>query len=1555
MTSQGTPSTGRHVHVVCPNCRQRGMIRSQDVATWFRCRQCDNYFRHPSNGRAVAPPGSGRSDRGRVEGSAATTIACKLPSSGDRDRRPDLKSEGREDRAVSTPLQAEPSSAPVEARPAKPSPPPGPGGDDPDDTAYGAGPSTILPTSPRLDDDRPRGESWQDRGRSACGAGIEEESRAREQPNGTSDPRPVAARDVPPAARADGRGSIQRELEALRAERDHLWKALQRLGRRLEAAPNEEQVEALTRALEAARVERDRSEDERRRLEVEGRELRERIRAMERREAERGDVDEDPSCPVWVLGGDDSDVVPSTYSGRELGRVSRLPTRDAGRSSPAETEGRPSPDAEPTVVADESRIAALREELESTRRELESARREAESLRSQLEARESILGAEADRAKREAEEWRRSAEALGLERDRQVSALGEEIDRLRREIQAGSEERRAREDAARAAEATVASRTAALMAEVDRLWAEVDSALADAQAAKAGRDEMRQGRDEAERACREWQAEAERLRLDRDGGRAADDRLRALQAEAEAARREAEEARRRRDEEVDAIRSSREEDARQVATLRAELERLRGQSEAARSAEESARAECAGHLAARREAEGGRRAARAEAERLRGELEAIAAVRRDETEALRAEYEAARREAERRHQAEVDRLLERLDRAGRDEPARPAETTPDPFVGPGPADAAREIATATAEVEAPARIEAVPSAAPRPRGLSNGHFRRIATNGFGDGRNSYAWSSAWFDDHLYIGTIRHVLVTLSKRVAFDAVWPVPLPKADEELDVRAQIWRYSFDQDRWDRIYRSPMVPGLEGKMTPLATGFRNMSVFQGKSDSRPVIYTIPSCNRYHGLGPVLLRSEDGLNFEVASEHGLGIGDPNVITFRGNLPFKGRLFISPSGSRGGHCNTSFNAVILCSDDPSSGHWEVSNPPSFGDPNNQGIFDLGICGGYLYAGTINVREGCQLWRTDAEGPPPHRWEKVADHGFDRGPHNQAIVCFSEFQGDLYLGTGIQNGGFDRINNVGPAAGEVIRVHPDGSWDLVMGQPRMSRQGLKIPASGLGPGFDNPLAGYIWRMRTHDGALYVGTYDMSSTLPFSGSDQWPEWLQRLITPEELDRYMEFRGGCEVWRSTDGDNWVAVTRNGFDNPYNWGVRTLFSTPRGLIVGTANPFGPQVAVKGPAGWRYEDNPRGGLEIWHGAPENAGIADPAERPGVHPGADPWFGDDNAIPCELLLSRTDDPASCTGPGDQDAGPPGFLDDLIDRMIPDDLIDRHRRHAMPEVEAHRDSSRRDDPVRRLAEAEKDLVGLGVDVEGELAEYYGGSEMRNVGYWRDKATTPREACEQLLEELFALSPSPEPGSPPPAILVAGSGVAGTAARLLRRFPEARVTALLDDGHAAGPRPADPRVGILPAAADRLGVPDDSFDLVVWVEGPGIAARPMAAREVRRVLRPGGRLLATDVVGSPAAQAHLPLRAGGTEALLGDYRKALEQAGLGDVRVADATRETWARSYRHSSSFFGTKLLFQQLDKDQFRRILDALPGGHLVVEAYLMATAVRPLDDTGPGAA
>ena len=164
-------------------------------------------------------------------------------------------------------------------------------------------------------------------------------------------------------------------------------------------------------------------------------------------------------------------------------------------------------------------------------------------------------------------------------------------------------------------------------------------------------------------------------------------------------------------------------------------------------------------------------------------------------------------------------------------------------------------------------------------------------------------------------------------------------------------------------------------------------------------------------------------------------------------------------------------------------------------------------------------------------------------------------------------------------------------------------RDTPHGRKTPLSGFAPGFGHITNGYFWRMESHDGWLYLGTFNWALMLNYATPGQLaradPQRARRLGPAADFRQLL----GAQLYRSYDGENWLAVTTNGFDNPYNYGIRTLYSTPHGMVVGTVNPFAPRVGVVDADGVHYEDNPRGGLEIWlgrterdHDIPEGLGV-----------------------------------------------------------------------------------------------------------------------------------------------------------------------------------------------------------------------------------------------------------------------------------------------------------------------------------------------------------------------
>ncbi len=483
-------------------------------------------------------------------------------------------------------------------------------------------------------------------------------------------------------------------------------------------------------------------------------------------------------------------------------------------------------------------------------------------------------------------------------------------------------------------------------------------------------------------------------------------------------------------------------------------------------------------------------------------------------------------------------------------------------------------------------------------GLHKSDFRKICDNGFGNGTNAYAYSMVWFQDHLYVGTGRANLMLLKYGMQFLHMdqWPVevPYPPYTPEFEqnyARGEIWRYSPISGVWQRVYQAPMIRGDDGLEYSRHLGYRCMVVFQGKSDSAPCLY-VASWSRSRGDGPDILRSEDGINFEITPKPKFKSQNEElpITAIRVLVPFKGKLYTAPTGAAKGNVNVSWVSLIYESSDPATGEWRSVNDPGFGEPPAPGkwadvatVYEMAVMGDYLYAGTAG--NGFQVWRTKAEGKLPYQWERLLTNGAGRGALNQGTTSMLAFKDALYIGSGIQNGGYDHRYRVGPAAAEIIRLHPDGSWDIVVGNARDGKR----PLSGMAAGFNNYFCGYIWRMGIHDGWLYAGTMDWSVILRYSHLENKPTRVSRLLAKAGVEDFIDYQGGFELWRTYDGENWLPVCRKGLGNPYNYGGRNIVSTPHGLFIGTANPFGPRVAVRVSKEWQwtYQDNPDGGLEVW--------------------------------------------------------------------------------------------------------------------------------------------------------------------------------------------------------------------------------------------------------------------------------------------------------------------------------------------------------------------------------
>lgn len=442
------------------------------------------------------------------------------------------------------------------------------------------------------------------------------------------------------------------------------------------------------------------------------------------------------------------------------------------------------------------------------------------------------------------------------------------------------------------------------------------------------------------------------------------------------------------------------------------------------------------------------------------------------------------------------------------------------------------------------------TASPRP--LAPHKCVQINTDGFDNCQNNYAWSMAWFQGKLYVGTNRNMQCV--ERATVDFYFPelncyathldpnIHCPPTPQDLDLRAELWAYTPETRQWERVFQAPEIPipAYPGKFVALDIGFRDMAVFREPDGTESLYVAGVTAGEFTpGLPPPrILQSTDGITFEpIPQDSGTVLGD---LGGNGYCGFRAMaIYTPPDAARPRLYVTATHGllgygVILEAEEPAAGNnrFRQVSPPDIH------VFELAVFNGFLYVGAYDATQGYTVWKTDAAGTPPYQFSPVVTHGAGRGTVVQSVVSMHAFQGRLYVGS---NGLFPRL--LPPC--ELIRINPDDSWELVIGNPRRTSQGTKTPISGLPDSFGNPLISHFWRMQEHAGALYLGTNDASA------------WFQ---VPPRVEARMNHEYGCDLWRSEDGEKWMQVTRDGFGDKRNFGVRTLVSTPFGLFVGTAN-----------------------------------------------------------------------------------------------------------------------------------------------------------------------------------------------------------------------------------------------------------------------------------------------------------------------------------------------------------------------------------------------------------
>jgi hypothetical protein len=438
---------------------------------------------------------------------------------------------------------------------------------------------------------------------------------------------------------------------------------------------------------------------------------------------------------------------------------------------------------------------------------------------------------------------------------------------------------------------------------------------------------------------------------------------------------------------------------------------------------------------------------------------------------------------------------------------------------------------------------------------------KSAARGFGDPPNRMAWSMVWFKGKLYVGTSRENTCVELATLEFYGIgkfyssqpWPdLSCPADRYDLNLQAEIWRFTPETGVWERVYRSPADisnPRAPGKFVARDIGFRGMVVKREPDGTEALYVGGVTANEYipeiaEAYPPRILRSTDGESFTplagVPNTIVTVFGQQHPVGFRAMTVYHDRLFVTATGGLLG------DGVVMEVKDPAgtSPTFEQVSPPEIR------VFEIEVFNDHLYVGAGDLKKGYSVYRTDVNGDAS-AFKSIITDGGGRGATMTSVVSMHVFRNRLYVGA---NGYASLLPQ-----SELVRVNPDDSWDLVAGQGRFAPDGsLKFPITGLPDGFGNFFTSHFWRQQTHQGALYVGTLDSS-------------WGLRVIPL--LDLFLRPEMGFDVYGTCDGQFWWRVTRDAFgDGRHNIGARTLASTPAGGFVGSYNP------AEGTSVWRSTD-----------------------------------------------------------------------------------------------------------------------------------------------------------------------------------------------------------------------------------------------------------------------------------------------------------------------------------------------------------------------------------------
>jgi hypothetical protein len=343
---------------------------------------------------------------------------------------------------------------------------------------------------------------------------------------------------------------------------------------------------------------------------------------------------------------------------------------------------------------------------------------------------------------------------------------------------------------------------------------------------------------------------------------------------------------------------------------------------------------------------------------------------------------------------------------------------------------------------------------------------------------SFGYDTAWFDGQFYLSLLRHD----SRR----------------RTDLR-RVVRWDAASQQWATIYERIIGETHNARM------LRGTSSEQGSAECSTEIIIRPN-----------VRNTDGLRFVFHSPLGLYClsleGDTGLIkstalppiqeawkyvSWQHHQDFVFALIEQSDGAR---------HLVWSKSDVEAGSWQpLAAPDERGRVSALTVFDSS-----LVIAVDNEVRGFGLWKLS--GAPLQQgsfsWEPILTEGALRYSLNSNVCSMAVWEGALYMAAGISDQARVRkYDSSYHASGfELLRCYEGGEWDIILGTPRFTSRGLKVPLAGSGTGLGEVLAPRLTFFLASRSGLFLAAESEFGMQAWASRDaeEWtPVWTDVMVS--------------------------------------------------------------------------------------------------------------------------------------------------------------------------------------------------------------------------------------------------------------------------------------------------------------------------------------------------------------------------------------------------------------------------------------------------------------------